>query len=166
MFAPQSSPQQVVQQRLQVMKIVTIALMAATFLYGIVLFAIKQPTINTQLFIESLHNPANLILFFAGAAVLLLRVILTNKLLTTSLHNPSVQDFRTAMPAYFVFIILRMALAESAAMFGFVLTLTTGEFSYYLILAAAALVSMIKDFPSEERAKELLKSVRPELNLY
>lgn len=153
------------QQALRIMQIFCGAMIVTVLVLGVVLFFVQKPVLDTHLFTESLHEPKQVFLFFAGVVALLIRVPLTNTILLKGLEEKQPQNLEAALPIYFAVFNMRNTLAEAAALMGFVATFLSGEASPYVILTAGALVALLKDFPSHEKMKAKLKAVRPQLQL-
>jgi len=162
---PSQNPEVKPEQTLQVMQILSGALGASVIMLGVVLFVTVKPVFNTQLFVENMRSPVNLVLFLMGFTVLLIRVPLSNTILAAALENSKPDSMKAVMPLYFTPLILRLALAEAGAMMGFVSSQMSGEATPYAILAAAALVAIVKEVPTMNKIKERVKALKPNIQL-
>ena len=158
-------PDRTPEQTIQVMQILAGALTGSVVMMGAVLFITKQPVIDTHLFAENIKNPLHLVLFLMGFVILLARIPLANTIFAAALESAKPQDLKSVLPLYFVPLIMKIALAEAAAIMGFVSTQTSGEATPFVILAAAAIVAIIKEFPTVDKIKERVKVLKPNLQL-
>lgn len=158
-------PDRTPEQTIQVMQILTGALAGSVIMMGAVLFITKQPVIDTHLFAENIRNPVHLILFLMGFGILLARIPLANTIFASTLESAKPQDLKSVLPLYFVPLILKIALAEAAAIMGFMSTQMSGEATPFGILAIAAIVAIAKEFPTVDKIKERVKALKPNLQL-
>lgn len=147
--------------QLQILQMICLSMAGSVVVFGAVLFMIKPPIYNTELFTEIMRNPLHVMLFFLGVVAILIRVPLANTLLSKALESAKPQGLEQIIPHYQTAFILRVALAESAALMGFASTLLSGEMSAFMILAGAGLVAIIKEFPTAEKLKTRVNAVKP-----
>ncbi len=151
------------EQTIKTMQILCIAMGAAVGMLAVVLFVIRKPVYDTVLFSENIRNPIHVVLFFLGVVALLMRIPLANSILAKALEAAKPQGLAQILPIYFTPFILRVAMAEAAATFGFISTQLSGEVSTFIMLGAAAFVAILKEFPTLEKVKERVRAVSPQI---
>jgi hypothetical protein len=152
-------------QFIQIMRTVSLMLSLSIVMFGIVLFVIFKPAFDTQLFAENMKNFFHLFLFLLGFVILLVRVPIANTILSRALEKNKPEDLKGALPSYFSSLILRLALAESAALMGYISSPLSKEATPFAVLAIAALISMVKEIPTKEKILERIKALRPNIQI-
>ncbi|MFN8846578.1 MAG: hypothetical protein ACK5V3_09985 [Bdellovibrionales bacterium] len=143
------------------LRIFTAAMAMSISTLGFVLFATQKWNLNQAEFQALLSDIQVQALFGMGVILLVLRTPVANHLLKLALQGKDIQDKSLLLQLMFPSQILRLALAEASALFGFVIAFLHGESTSFLILGLAALFAMAREWPSFESLKwraELLQS--------
>jgi hypothetical protein len=141
------------KNRLFTMKIIWGALLASIFIYGIVAWMKAQ---NAPVPGES---PKEILFAVSCAAVTCaLAAFIVPKLIfknSPAGKNPPAQ-FMDMLASIFPALIIRLALTESVAICGFILTFQSGKIEYFLLFAAPAVLMYLISFPSEANLRKLV----------
>lgn len=102
-----------------------------------------------------------MILLIVGVVLIAARIPVSNTLFKNALQQPGVaEDKNRLIQAYMAPFIIRLALAEAGAIAGFVAAFVHKESTGYLLLGAAAIFAILREFPSmakiQDRAKMLM----------
>jgi hypothetical protein len=151
------------EAQLMTTRILTMAMAMSICLFGFVLFSTQKWNLNQAEFQALLSNMQMQILFGMGVLVLVLRTPFANHMLKTALQGKDINDKAQLLQLSFPSHIIRLALAEASALFGFVISFLYNESTSFLILGLAALFAIAREWPSHEsfkRKAELLQSLR------
>jgi hypothetical protein len=145
------------------LRIIWTALLGSQLIYGFVLiFLISQndtPPESVNQFLLPMFSSVAIILFFA--AIYLQRFLLkeakkqlqakTGELVLSKLNIEDLIQFYTAP------FIVRLALFEAVALFGFSLGFLNKDINFYIPFVTASMVAYFFNFPTEEKTRNAFK---------
>lgn len=144
-------------------RLITLMMLMSLGFFTTVLFAAQKWNLNQVLFQEMMSAIEVQILFGVGVLVLVARTPIANHILKNSLQNVDFGDRLQLLKASFSSHIVRLAMAEAAALFGFVINLLHNESTSFLILGIAGAFAILREWPtydSVKRRAELVQSLR------
>lgn len=154
MLQPQQPPYQTPQQRINLLKILTFAMALSIVQLAVVLFVTKKWVINQALFNELMSTQPTQILMLVGVILFVSRVPVSNMIFKNAVKDIRIEETDKWLAAYFVPHIVRLALAESAGLIGFVIAFQFNESTSFVVLGLAAVIGIFREIPSLEKIKE------------
>jgi len=147
--------EQLIKNQLMVARIITASFIMSVAMLIVVLTFLKQPVTAETV---SSGQPTFLaqILTIAGFVLLAFSTFLAKLIIPSDDQKLRLLGPGSALGRLFITSIVRLALQEAGAIFGFVGSFLTGDFSYSLALGAGAIVLMGINWPKKEVWSEVI----------
>ena len=139
------------------LKIISFAMLMSVAMLGGLLVFLKKWQTDTILFKLLLDRLDVMILLSFGVVLLIVRTPIANLLFKKAILDPRNNKANSIFAAITVFQIVRLAMAEAAAVIGFQISIMYGESSSFVILGGAAIFAILREFPSESALNALIK---------
>lgn len=151
---------------LNMMRIITFAMIISSAMLGLVLNISGKWNIDSAKFQLLLQDVSIQMPLAFGVFVLVIRTILANFIFKSGISNlQKPAENKQILGIIFTMHIIKCALAEAAAIMGFMIAQLHGESSAYVILGGAALFALLREFPSPSNLEwrlELAQSIHAE----
>ncbi len=154
MLQPQQPPHQTPEQTILLLKILTFAMAFTLVPFAAVLLISQKWVIDQALFNILMTTQPTQILMFVGAILYVARVPVSNMIYKNAAAGIKIDETDKWIKAYFAPHIIRLALAESAGMIGFIIAFQYNESTSFVVLGLAAVIGILREIPSQEKIKE------------
>lgn len=154
MLQPQQPPYQTPEQTILILKILTFAMAFTMVPFAVVLVISQKWVIDQALFNVLMSTQPTQILMFVGAIIYVSRVPISNMIYKNAVVGIKLEETQKWIQAYYTPHIIRLALAESAGLIGFVIAFQYNESTSFVVLGLAAVIGILREIPSQEKIKE------------
>lgn len=158
---PSPEAESLVDARMRVLNIICAALLASVLMYvAIAWFLLARAGLTPS---GALNDLGIALYVLAAAAVvpLIVAPVVSKAVLRQAISRVENPASEKILDAYQSSVIIGMAMRESTAIIGLVITLLTGSLTWVTALAAASLLAMLTAWPRREKALALLDN-RPQ----
>ena len=144
-----------------ILKIIWAALFFSLFVYGGTIFykistSGSSPGEVKPIIAQALSSMA---IFCLLLAVFLPRYFIKQEKIKLNLTSSTPINLEGILEGFAPYLVLRFVLLESVTIFGFVLAFLSDNISYYLPFLAISVLGYIMNFPTEEKIKNMIKSI-------